>query len=327
MDKPKKAKSLHEEVGWFVWGLLGIGAVWFFMGGAQNESARQGPYIKPLAPLDSGETYGGFYAGGLDADKDRLNLPQTPGKIIKGAEEGIRDFFTRSNTGVQNVSQATFLSKTVFLDGTAGAEASEPQEEYLRIVATPQADKNVSLAGMSLRGGALGTDVNIPEATDLLVLGTPTLKTSVSLPPTGRAIVSSGRSPVGTSFRVNICTGYLDQFQTFTPALRQECPEPVAELEADGPYEEDACRAFVKTLPHCRAFDGTFPDDISASCKAFVTRSLNYNSCVARSEKTEGFYKNEWRLFLDKTKELWKNKQEVIKLLDARGNAVDAITY
>jgi hypothetical protein len=299
------------------------------MGGANDPSA-QGRYIKPLAPLDSGETYGGsFKSGGTSGDKEKLNLPEAPAEIVKSAGEKIRDIFSSigASREAQKISATTLLSKTVFLDGTAGAQSSEAQEEYLRIVATPQAEKPVSLEGMTLRGSALGTNVSIPLATNLPVLGTPNLKIAVSLPPTGRAIITSGRSPIGTSFRVNICTGYLDQFQSFTPTLRQECPEPLDELKAVGPYEEASCQAFVKTLPRCRAFSETFPADISASCKAFITNNLNYNSCVQRNEKAETFYKNEWRLFLDRTGELWKNRQEIIKLFDAKGNTVDAITY
>ncbi len=322
-------KGFHEEFGWFIWGLLGIGIAWFVMGGANNPSA-QDRYIRPPAPLDSGETYGSGRSGNdASSGKTTLNLPQGPADLVKSAEEKIRDLFngTNASSESQKIAETTLLSKTVFLDGVAGAQASEPQEEYLRIVATPQADKSVSLEGMILRGSALGTKTPIPLAPNLPLLGTPNLKTAVSLPPTGRAIITSGRSPIGTSFRVNICSGYLDQFQSYTPTLRQECPEPLDELKAVGPANETSCQAFVKTLPRCRAFNGTFPATVSASCKAFVTNNLNHNSCVQRNEKAEVFYKNEWRLFLDKTTELWKNRQEIIKLFDAKGNTVDAITY
>lgn len=322
-------KGFHEEFGWFIWGLLGIGIAWFIMGGANNPSA-QDRYIRPPAPLDSGETYGGARKATTGSnDTETLNLPQGPAELVKSAGEKIRDLFNGASVTSESkkIAEATILSKTVFLDGVAGAQASNPQEEYLRIVATPQAEKSVSLEGMTIRGSALATKAPIPPAANLPVLGTPNLKTAVSLPPTGRAIITSGRSPIGTSFRVNICSGYLDQFQAYTPTLRQECPEPLDELKAVGPSTEASCQAFVKTLPRCRAWSGTFPATISASCKAFVTNNLNYNSCVQRNEKAEAFYKNEWRLFLDKTTELWKNRQEIVKLFDAKGNTIDAITY
>jgi hypothetical protein len=126
-----------------------------------------------------------------------------------------------------------------------------------------------------------------------------------------------------------MCTGYLDQFQKFTPDLRQECPEPLIELsQSKSPAaQEESCQDFVRTLPRCRVHKDSFPSTVSASCKAFVTQDLNYNSCAQRNEKSEGFLKNEWRLFLEKTSELWKNKQEVIKLFDTSSETVDAITY
>lgn len=319
-------KGLHEEFGWLIWGLVGVGVIWFLTGGALSPVAHEGPYIKPPAPLDSGEAYGGAYVSPANPIKESLNLPQSATGVIKNAEEGIRDFITQSQEA-KKIHSSSLLSKSVYLDGVAGAQASGPQEEYVRLVASDQAVSSISLSGAYLRGSAYGVSVALPTAANLPLLGTPYLKTAVSLPADGRVLVTSGRSPIGTSFRVNMCTGYLDQFQTFTPDLRKDCPEPIKELEVSGPYEEASCREFVQALPRCRAFEGTFPDNVSAICKSFVTQNLNYNSCAQRHESAQGFFRNEWRLFLEKTTELWKNKQEIIRLYDSKGNALDAITF
>ncbi|MFA6158533.1 MAG: hypothetical protein WC763_02805 [Candidatus Paceibacterota bacterium] len=318
-------KGLNEEFGWFIWGIIAIGLIWIFTGGAQR-SPVQAPYIKAPAPLDTGETYGKAYIKGTSDGKTTLNLPKAPAEIVLNAEQSIRDFFTQPSDA-QKIHSSTLLSKTLSLDGTAGAKSSVAQEEYLRILAAPQAVATTSLAGMRIKDSAYDTNVTLPQAANLPILGAPYLNTDVLLPPASRAIVTSGRSPIGTSFRVNICTGYLNQFQTFTPDLRQDCPEPLDELKASGPYQEASCQDFVKELPRCRAFNGTFPGGLSAACRAFVTQNLNYNSCAQRNEGSEGFYKDEWRLFLDQTSELWRNSQEVIRLVDPKGNSIDAITY
>ncbi len=38
--------------------IIGIWIIWFISGGARHPEATQGPFIKPAAPLDSGEIYG-----------------------------------------------------------------------------------------------------------------------------------------------------------------------------------------------------------------------------------------------------------------------------
>ena len=46
-----------KHLKWFLLLILGLWLAWFLSGGpekAQNEK----PFIKPLAPLDTGETYG-----------------------------------------------------------------------------------------------------------------------------------------------------------------------------------------------------------------------------------------------------------------------------
>ncbi len=318
-------KGLHKEFAWLIWGLVGIGLIWFLTGGASDPDARQ-PYIKPLAPIDSGDTYGRTYFGGDPERQETLNLPEAPARVARTISASIISFFSQPRTA-KEIHPVTRGSGELRIDGIAGAAATSPQDEYLRIIAESSAKAPLSLEGMTITGDARDIIKSIPTAADLLVLGTPYLKTAVSVPAEGRVLITSGRSPVGTSFRVNICSGYLDQFQSYTPDLRKDCPEPLDELKASGPYEEESCRKFVETIPRCRTYEETLPSDISPTCKAFVAETLNYNSCVYAHQKERGFLKNEWRLFLEETKELWRSRQEIIRLRDAKGEVLDAITF
>ena len=47
-----------EDLKWILFILIGLWLVWFLTGGPSREEAKQGIFIKPPAPLDSGETYG-----------------------------------------------------------------------------------------------------------------------------------------------------------------------------------------------------------------------------------------------------------------------------
>jgi hypothetical protein len=318
-------KGLHKEFGWFIWGLVGLGFLWFFTGGPQREVSHQGAYLKPPAPLDTGEAYGKYYAGKSTSEKETLDLPESPAVVLKQAESKIEGFFEQSEEA-KKIHETSLLSKSFSFDGVAGAKNTKVDEEYIRIVASEYANNSALISNLMLKGRSYGIAVLVPKATNLPLMGVSSTKTDVSLPPGGRAIISTGRSPIGTSFRVNACSGYLDQFQNYTPALFKECPLPKEELALSG-IKESSCEMFAEKLPRCRLYSGAYPSEISTSCKNFIAEKLNYNSCALRHKDDAGFYKNEWRLFLDKKSELWAEKSEIIRLLDSRGNTIDAITY
>lgn len=317
--------GLFKEGGWFLFGLFLIAVVWFLNGGTENPEAHEGPYLKPPAPLSTGEAYGGAYLS-EDRSKQSLDLPQAPAVAWRNVQESIADFASLSQEA-DKVHTKSLLSKSIYLDSVAGAQSSDPQKEYLRILSDDASDKTVDISALSLRGSAYGVTAQIPQAAEKPVLASAYEKSDVMVPPGGRVLISSGRSPIGTSFRVNACTGYLNQFQTFTPDLRQECPDPIEELKKTSAYDDYSCRAFVEGLPRCRAYGGALPPTMSAACKGFIAQKLNYNSCVAAHSSEKDFYRDEWRLFLEQTTELWKNKQEIIRLMDPNGATIDAITY
>ncbi|HEY9481065.1 MAG TPA: hypothetical protein VIR98_02410 [Candidatus Paceibacterota bacterium] len=91
-DKPKP-EPLHKEFAWFIWPLVGLGILWFFMGGPSNPTAHQGQYIKPLAPIDTGEAYGKYYAGEPTAKKETVDLPEAPVTLIRWIEWPFRKLF------------------------------------------------------------------------------------------------------------------------------------------------------------------------------------------------------------------------------------------
>lgn len=319
-------KGLHKEFGWFIWGLVGLGFVWFFTGGPDRAVSHQGQFLKPLAPVDTGEAYGNYYAGVPTNKKQTLDLPEDPSKLLEKAGDAIEDFFELANQA-KEIHTTSLVSQTIVLDGTAGAKNKSVNDEYLRIISSQSAKEPILISGLTLRGHVFGTKASLPKAANLVLTGITANKTDVLLPPNGRVIISSGRSPIGTSFRVNMCTGYLDQFQSYTPALFKECPIPTEELALYGPKHDTACVQFVEKLPRCKVYQGSFPSDIGASCKKFVVEKLNYNACAQNHRYDTNFFENEWRLFLEGSKELWGNKNEVIRLIDTKGKIIDAITY
>ena len=144
-----------------------------------------------------------------------------------------------------------------------------------------------------------------------------------------RAIVATGISPVGVSFRENSCTGYLDQFQGFSPAMSRNCPSPEDIL----PLTEENLRAYgegcfdyIRELPACTT-PLSPPSYISGQCAAYLQNNLSYNGCMNMNRWRPSFAGDTWRIFLNARGELWGNSHDVIRLLDSEARTVDVISY
>jgi len=152
----------------------------------------------------------------------------------------------------------------------------------------------------------------------------------IFLYPGSVAYITTGRSPIGTSFRTNLCTGYFEQFQNFEPPLEKECTRPENEPEfiTTGPNKmNDDCIDYVEKIPRCEIVKKNLPLDMQPECAQYISAKINYKTCVKNHKNTKNFYNHEWRIYLNRENEFWKSKRETIKLLDNKGNLVDTITY
>lgn len=138
-------------------------------------------------------------------------------------------------------------------------------------------------------------------------------------------IISSGRSPIGFSFRVNRCVGYFEQFQDFIPALQTQCPQTSS--NSDFNKLDRNCQTFARSIQTCNINTAPFPAGTSADCKAFIISKISYNGCVADNKIQTDFSKPEWRIYLGRNKELWALPKDTITLLDSEGKIVDTISY
>lgn len=210
-----------------------------------------------------------------------------------------------------------------------GVRATEPNEEYVQIAVDYKAQSAVDITGWSLESALTGTKVYLPGIASSFVMGTTNAIGSTSLQPGGLAIITTAPSPVGASFRENVCSGYLDQFQEFHPQLGNECPSPPSMLpltEENLRNYGDSCFDVVAQLYSCR-FPQNIPDTVTPACRAFLTDALSYNGCVSRNHSSRSFETNRWRMYLGGQSEIWRNSHDAIRLLDAQGKTVDVFVY
>ena len=202
------------------------------------------------------------------------------------------------------------------------AKETDPQNEYIEIRAYSDI-KPISVSDWTIEDQR-GSKFSLGRGANLFFLSQVNNQDPVILAPNGVIIVTTGRSPVGASFRLNLCTGYFNQFQNFTPSLSQECPR-IDEKDIPQSFPS-ACVDFIRSLSSCRMPVNTIPAAVGNDCTLFINEKINYNGCVAAYKNENNFYRNEWRVYLNRDKEIWATRGTII-LRDQDGKVVDEESY
>ena len=226
------------------------------------------------------------------------------------------------------VGVSAYKDKIILRKG--GATSQDPDKEYLIIEFVGTSNDKVSTEGWRLQSVMTGKNITLPEASYLPQTSTINSKRVVFASSGDKFYITTGRSPIGASFRTNLCTGYLEQFQNFYPTLKKECPAPEDEDDfiTYGPNAfNDDCIDRVERLRKCEINTKTLPIDTQYECGVYIAQEINYNACVKKHKDEPNFYRQEWRIFLNREEEMWKQKREVIKLVDGEGNLIDTLTY
>jgi len=210
------------------------------------------------------------------------------------------------------------------------AAQSNPAYQYIEVQASAANTSPVTISGWSLQSEVSGSRAYIPEAASVFVTGTVNTVGPVYLKAGDSAIITTGTTPVGTSFRENICSGYLAQVQSFSPGLSTSCPDPSQALPETAQNLQtygSSCFDYLSSLAQCDLPGSNLPSDLSPACQAFVANTFSYNGCVNTYENTPSFALPVWRLYLNMRAGLWDNTHDIIRLLDDQGRTVDVLTY
>ncbi len=320
-----------EHDAWFFIGVfIFIFLIWVATGGPLHPIAFTGPSL--AKPQELG---GGTY----------LQLPRAPFRIggtnvsLPGSTEG--GGAVTGSTDTSGTALPTFTGGGVFgvpspyrsiismNHYVSSAGSPDPGNEYLEIGVRQNAGVPVNLSEWRLTSDASGIVASIPKGTEIPISGTVNADEDIVLAPGVRALVISGRSPIGASFRENKCIGYFSTFQKFSPPLPQNCPAPSNELASfyGSNYISDAsCIDKVNKLSRCQVMLSP-PAGISGACQNFMVKYLNYNGCVNAHKNDADFLGDTWRIYLGRSNSMWRTQHELVKLLDVNGKTVDAFSY
>lgn len=321
---------------WYV--LIGmvllLAGAWLWLGGA----SRVASFVKTIAnPFDI------IFGTSTSTYKVELpwQLPVPQGPDIEGlanegeayenanAEDRLDEIQRQYNTlqsDVAKLGRSPYAGR-VSLSRAAATEGAVSQE-YL-VLESYGGSGSVSLGGWSLISMLSGAIAPIPLAAPVYEHGVLNSVRAVSLEPGMSAVVMTGPSPAGVSFRETRCTGYLAQNQSFEPPLANACPSPAESMSLTDQnlqrYGGD-CIDYVRSIPQC-SYPTTIPVSLPAACRIYIANTFSYNGCVQTYRHQPDFALDTWRLYLGSSVELWGNTHDVIRLLDENGQTVDSITY
>jgi len=329
----KNMKALRGEttaIGTLIMFLLFLfllGGVWLYTGGPE-QSQGEGAFLNPSWPFGGGGTYGqvpGFAPGGFtQGDGNGIGENQDAG--LPQQQFSFLDFFYgfRGNSPVKDSPYAGMVTLE-----TGNARSSDPKQEYITLRTSYNLEKSITLSGWSLHEDAGDIKVTIGQAAQIPFLGQVNVDSPITLPANSIVYITTGRSPNGTSFRANECTGYFEQFQDFYPSLSIDCPDPENEIliNPSAVAGDSECLTYIQNAPRCILAVNALPPSIHSSCQNFILNQLSYNGCINAHKNEPTFYRNEWRVFLNRDQEVWKNQNERIRLLDENGKVVDSIGY
>lgn len=247
-----------------------------------------------------------------------------------------------SNTPVKDSSSSSYSSgskdegNTSFYAGKvvlkkASAGDTEPEDEYIEIEIDDKAGSDIILAGWKVQSNITNNSITLDTISPLFRFGRSGTTDELRMKPKDTLTIITGQSPLTQkSFRENKCMGYLRSYYSFRPSINSSCPKPEDELDAYGkiPVTDDSCRSYVTRLSSCKApLSSEIPSTISLACRYFVENYINYNACIDKHLSDADFWKDEWRLYLNRSDELWRKNREELVLLDQFGNQVDKVTY
>ncbi|MEK7531296.1 MAG: hypothetical protein AAB573_05530 [Patescibacteria group bacterium] len=305
----------------FILFLIMLGVVWVYSGGAERSIARGGALLEPPAPLGGGRAYDvpsvALRPRTAPDDDDDTNPSGWGPSVVTTFTNFLGTFSEESSP----------YAKYVTLE--RGRADSDLAGEYVIIRVSKSAPSKVTVSDWRIEstqqniGVSLGSGTELPSANQVNIEG------PITVNPGAVLYVSTRRSEVGVSFRTNICTGYFEQFQNFTPSLKLECPRADDEAERliNVAGLPDMCRDEIDKLGRCIYHINALPGAIGALCQDFLLTKMTYVGCVNQHRNDPGFYKDEWRLYLRRDQQLWKSKYERIRLVDENKKVIDVVSY
>lgn len=215
---------------------------------------------------------------------------------------------------------------SVYRDRVTISSVRNPGEffEYITIRTNVSDGEQVNITGWKLRSAVTGNEFPIGTGANVARVGVRGTEPIV-LSRGDEAVLITDRSPINTSFRLNKCSGYLQQEINFIPNIYSRCPSIEEIAPPISNNFNNFCLDYIQSISRCEIpRDRDFPDELTSECEDFILENANYNSCVAQNINDFDFLGSEWRVYYGRARTLWVEDRDRILLLDNLGRVVDS---
>ncbi len=315
-----------QSDGLFFVGILAFFFIlWFVSGGPMKPISFAGPYITPVTNANTVQS--GYGAGATTKTSASTGSPLVQIQNIQNSVAQLQ----RNASTVRAFGQASPYQGQVKVTSQGNASATDPAKEY--VIIRNNGKEPIDITGWTISSSANALSERIPRGALIPSKGSVNDMSDIMLAPGDQAFVHTGESPLGISFRENMCIGYLGQDQAFYPSLSNSCPSARDEFDrfyVGNEYRDDVCYQRIQSTPLCKTPDDT--GRISSYCLNLIDNYLSYNGCVQNHKLDVRFAGTTWHIYLQHENndgdsvEMWKSSHEAIKLLDKDGKTVDLYT-
>ncbi len=301
-------------------GALVILALFWFLTRGHNQIAKD----RTNVTVTDGS---GHIVRELASDKNRPypknpTNPSTPIEVSKGGNQNLTDPRYASTTNKSPFFRLLTLE-------TGNVYSNSAKDQYIMIRADQDLQKPIVVSGWRLVSIESGASATIPEGLILPFSESyNNANEKIALRGGDKAYINTARSPNGYSFLTNKCTGYFQQFNDFRPSLSYSCPRLSDEPLPERPNNlKDNCLDYIRSFPQCRTLTTALPPGLAIECQNFINDHAGYSPCIQNHKTDKDFYGKEWRIYLNHSDLLWKDRRETIRLLDENGKTVDELRY
>ncbi len=251
--------------------------------------------------------------------------PSTPPSIITGSPAPISQKDLPPGFTLQNISPYYNQVQISYLSHPDMSVSNNAYSELTLSIQIP-AKTAVSLTGWAVRSkrGVFG----IPRGNIILRPFAPafTNQEPIIVQPGDTVRIFSSHSPAGLNFRLNKCTGYL---QNYTPAIPKTCPYLYKDRFELSDYS-GKCQDYITSLGSCEIPQSSpLVEQGDAQCRALLA-TANYSSCYNAHHTNADFLGNEWRIWMGTQNtqlNIFDPRHDKVQILDTNGKLVVQYIY
>ena len=242
---------------------------------------------------------------------------------IRDAQRRVEELQEEIKEAKENEGRSQYYEK-VYFAGLYSPSNRNIDEEYVTLRTSYGLENPIDITGWTIKSRSTGRTATIPKGTNLFLPNNGYYSTNIEVGKNQYIYINTGSSPISESFRVNICSGYHNQFYNFKPYIQETCPYPIDDADSI-PYsfENEPCLDYIEDMNRCEVQTESLPG-FSSQCTEYINQKVNYPTCVSNHKNDEDFYKDEWRIFLKGSQPLWRISREKLDLFDKEGKIVDS---